>query len=77
MTLAKKKPNDDIHPDLAGAILKLRGQIEAFIEGKVAELKASPDGQGLPVQALLHSLTRGDSCRCRAAMNILADEESR
>ena len=72
MALAKRKPEPA--PDLAGEILRLRGQIESFIDGKVAELKAGRDGQSLPVEQLRHMLTRGDSCLCRAAMNILAEQ---
>jgi len=67
---------DDVplSPDLAGEILKLRGQVEAFLDGKVAELKAGRDGQSMPVEQLRHMLTRGDNCPCRVAMNILAEE---
>ena len=79
--LAKRKSNavlegDDVppSPDLAGEILRLRGQIESFIDAKVAELKAGRDGQSMPVKQLRLMLTRGDNCPCRVAMNILAEE---
>jgi hypothetical protein len=52
----------------------LKGEVDAFIDGKVAELKASADGQGLPLEVLRHSLTRGDSCSCRIAMKLLAGD---
>ena len=84
MALLKRKPNavlegDDVapSPDLAGEILKLRGQIEAFIDSKVMELKAGRDGAPLPVDFLRHQLTGGEtSCHCRAAMRILAAESN-
>ena len=71
MGLAKRK--DEPAPDLAGSILRLRGQIESFIGAKVAELKRSADGANQPVESLRQMLTRGDSCMCRVAMNILAE----
>ena len=82
MRLVKRKPNavlegDDVPPpapDLAGAILKLRGQVEAFIESKVLELKASADGRSQSIDVLRQMLTKGDGCACRVAMNILADQ---
>jgi hypothetical protein len=70
MLAAKKKQPQ---ADLGGEILRLRGQIEAFIGTKVAEAKASRDGASMPVEQLRHMLTRGDSCLCRAAMIILAE----
>jgi hypothetical protein len=57
--------------DLGGEILRLRGEIEAFIDAKVAEAKRSESGRDLPLGSLRHMLTRGDSCLCRAAINIL------
>ena len=82
MGLIKRKPNavlegDDVPPpapDLAGEILKLRGQIEAFIDAKVAILKASRDGRSQSVDFLRHMLTHGETCHCRGALNILMDE---
>jgi hypothetical protein len=81
MGLIKRKPNavlegDDVPrtPDLAGEILRLRGQVEAFLDAKIMELKASRDGASQPADFLRHQLTRGDSCACRVAMTVLADE---
>lgn len=72
MAFAKRKEQPAPPPDLAGQILKLRGQVEAFLDAKVAELKASRDGASIPVDQLRHMLTRGDTCNCRVAMNLLA-----
>jgi len=84
MGLIKRKPNavlegDDVAPltpDLAGAILKLRGQLDAFIQSKVMELKASRDGASQPIDFLRRQLTGGDNCLCRVTMSILADESN-
>jgi len=65
---AKRKPSP---PDLGGEILRLRGEIEAFIDGKVEEAKAARDGQSMPREQLRHMLTHGDQCRCHAALRIL------
>jgi hypothetical protein len=67
---AKKQPQ----VDLGGEILRLRGQIESFIDAKVAQLKAGRDGQSMPVEQLRLMLTHGDNCLCRCAMNLLAEE---
>jgi hypothetical protein len=72
---AKRKPEPvpdrKPEPDLGGEILRLRGQIESFIDAKVAELKAGRDGQSQPVEVLRHMLTQGDTCLCRAATRLL------
>jgi hypothetical protein len=59
--------------DLGGEILRLRGQIEAFIDAKVQELKRSRDGAGLPIEMLRHQLTGGGSCQCRVALKLLQE----
>ena len=61
-------------PDLAGEILKLRGQVEAFIEARVQELKASESGRSLPVEVLRETLTHGSGCLCAVAMAILSEQ---
>jgi hypothetical protein len=66
---AKKQPS----VDLGGEILRFRGQLEAFLDARVAELKAGRDGASIPVEQLRLMLTRGDGCLCRAATHILAE----
>jgi hypothetical protein len=73
MVVAKRKP--DPAPDLAGVIMQLRGEVESFLDGKIAQIKASRDGKDLPVEVIRQSLTRSDSCLCRVAMNILATSD--
>jgi hypothetical protein len=80
MAWAKRKLEGDNvpppTPDLAGEILRLRGQIETFIDQKLMELKGSRDGASQPIDFLRQQLTRGDSCACRVAMNLLADKSN-
>jgi hypothetical protein len=73
MGLAKRKPEPT--PDLAGTILRVQAEVKSFIDGKIAQVKASRDGKDLPVEAIRQSLTRGDGCLCRVAMNILATSD--
>jgi hypothetical protein len=68
---AKRKPEPA--PDLAGDILCLRGKAEALIDGEVARIKQSRDGQGLPVELIKQQVTRGNGCLCAVAMHILAE----
>jgi hypothetical protein len=35
--------------------------------------RSSRDGASIPVDQLRHMLTRGDTCNCRVAMNLLAE----
>jgi hypothetical protein len=72
MALAKRKPEPA--PDLTGEILRLRGQIERFIDAKVMQAKQTRDGQSMPIEQLRMMLTRGQSCLCAAAIGLLADE---
>lgn len=70
----KSEPAPAPAPDLAGEILRLRAQVEAFIDAKVAELKRSESGRSLPVDVLRQTLTHGSGCLCTVAMHILAEQ---
>jgi hypothetical protein len=72
MLATKRKPAPTT--DLVGEILKLRGQIEAFIDAKVAEIKASRDGGSLPADVIRLHLTHNSGCWCQIALNVLADK---
>ena len=82
MVFARRKSNavgDDVPPpapDLAGNILKLRGQVAAFLDAKVMELKNSRDGRSQSVDFLRHMLVHGETCHCRAALRVLADQSN-
>ena len=62
---------------LAARIEQARAEAEAFVEAKVRELKASPEGQSLPIDWLRHDL-RGrhgsHHCHCRVALSLLSQE---
>src|SRR5262245_49322510 len=53
-----------VGPSLAERLNQARAEAEAFIEAKVAELKASPEGQPLPIDWLRQDLRKrhGGSC---------------
>jgi hypothetical protein len=72
MITAKKKAPE---PTLAQRIEAIRDELEAFLDAKVAILKASPDGASQPLADLRHMITRGDSCLCRIVQRLL--EESK
>ena len=76
MGLIKRKPEPtpEPTPDLVGQILRMRGELESFIDGQVDRLKQTADGRSLPREVLRQSLTRNNSCLCAVAMNILADQ---
>lgn len=56
---------------LAERIEQARQEAEAFIDAKVAELKASADGRTQPIGALKLMITRGDTCACRIALRLI------
>lgn len=72
---AKKRPAHS-PADLTSEILRIRAEIGAFIESKVAEVKASRDGQFLFVGQIRQQLTRGDDCPCRVVVRLLEEEQA-
>jgi hypothetical protein len=46
--------------------------IVSRIRGAIAD-EAKKSYEGLPVQSLKHMILRGDSCRCRQALRLLAE----
>jgi hypothetical protein len=64
---AKKQPQRT----LAADIERLRSDLISFFEERVATLKQSRDGANLPIEALRHQLTRGDTCLCRVIRRLL------
>ena len=70
--LAKRKAEPA--PDLGGEILRLRGLIENYIDGKVAAIKASRDGSSIPVEQIRAMLTRNVQCGCAVVLSLLEAE---
>jgi hypothetical protein len=56
---------------LADRIKAARDEAEAFIDLKVAELKASPEGATLPVGVLRQQVTRHSKCACAVVLRHL------
>ena len=68
MGFARKKERTP--QDLAADIRQVRAEIDAFIEDRVAELKASSAGKSLPIGWLRHELTKFE-CPCEAALRLI------
>ena len=73
--LKTKQPKEEVSAEtsLAERLKQASAEAEAFIESKVAELKASPEGQLLPIDWLRNDLRNrtGGSCNCRCVLKIL------
>lgn len=63
-------------PTLAERIEQTRAECEAFIDKKVAELKAT-DGKKLPVDVIRLTLVGPYRCACHAAEKLLMKEAKR
>jgi len=80
-----KKPKQQPKPvevptSLAERLTQARAEAEAFIEAKVQELKAAPDGASLPLDWLRYNLRAdhggaGAGCNCRVALSLLEDKQ--
>ena len=68
MGFAKKKERS--LADLADDIRRVQAEIEAFIEDRLAELKASAAGRDLPLEWLRGELIRGQ-CSCQCALRLI------
>lgn len=72
--LKAKQPKPAEAPvSLAERIKQARAEAEEFIESKVSELKASPDGAILSVDWLRMNLRalNGGHCDCKVALSLL------
>ena len=61
---------DETLSGFANSENRVRHEIDRFVDRKVAELKSGQCGS-LPAEVLKQTLTRGDSCMCRAALRLL------
>jgi hypothetical protein len=59
-----------VAPSLADRIKAARAEAEAFIDQKVAELKAG-DGALLPIGVLRQQVTRHSRCACAVVLKLL------
>ncbi len=73
MIAAKKKPPE---PSLAERIQAFQVELDAFLDAKAAELKATREGRDLFIGGLKHMITRGDTCRCRIVARLLGDPDA-
>jgi len=77
--LKSKQPKQEASSeasDLATRIKNVCAEAEAYIDGKVLALKASPEGESLPVLWLDQDLRRrnGGNCSCRVALKLLESD---
>jgi hypothetical protein len=70
---APKQEVPAVVASLAARLEQARAEAGAFIESKVAELKALPEGQQLPIDWLRQNLRalNGGYCNCRVALSLL------
>jgi hypothetical protein len=70
MAIAAKKQQ----PDLGAEIERLRGDLLAFLDDKVAALKATRDGAGLPVEMLKRQIVGESNCLCQIVQRLIDEE---
>jgi hypothetical protein len=58
---------------LAERLKQAVAEADAFIDLKTAELKASPEGQLIPIGVLRQMITKHSRCACRAALALLSE----
>jgi hypothetical protein len=78
--LLKKQPQKEASSDasLADRIKETCSLAEKYIESRVAELKASPEGELLPVAWLasnIRATTRAGDCHCKCALALLEKDK--
>jgi hypothetical protein len=55
---------------LAFRVEQMQAEIEAYIDAKLAELKASNDGKSLPIESLRQMMTARDRCSCATVLRL-------
>lgn len=82
--LKKSQPQQETPPafqpkgSLPDRIRAAVAEAEAFVESKVQELKASPEGATLPIDWLRHNIyatARARGCHCRCALALIDQEK--
>jgi len=69
--IARKKERTP--QDLADDIRRVQAEIEAYIDDRVAEFKASSDGKNLPIGWIRNELTKF-GCPCEAALRLIDND---
>ncbi|MFY9837671.1 MAG: hypothetical protein WAK55_14635 [Xanthobacteraceae bacterium] len=75
MHAKRKREPERTSADLLSDLNRLHAEVEAFLDKKLAELKATRDGAGLPIQMLRRMLIGADPlCPCQLAQKLANDE---
>jgi hypothetical protein len=72
MALALKKKQFE---KLGADIERLRADLLAFLEERVAAAKRTQDGAGIPIEVLRHDILAGDPCWRRAVTRPLDESQ--
>jgi hypothetical protein len=60
--------------ELSASIARLQADLIAAIEERVAAIKQSQDGGGLPLEVCRQMVTRGDHCYCRIVDRLIKED---
>jgi hypothetical protein len=72
------KPEASAEVSLADRIRATCAEAEAYVEQRVRELKARPEGQSLPLDWLrqnAYAVAKARGCHCRCALSLLEDKK--
>jgi hypothetical protein len=69
--LARKKEQP---VDMAGELLRFKGLIDAFIDGRIEQIKASRDGCDLPREIIKQMVMGAGTCPCSCVAALLRKE---
>ena len=74
---AKALSTPEPSPTLAEKIKAARAEALEFIEAKVRELKAAPDGRQLPIEWIRQNLYAVNhvKCDCKLALKLLEEKQ--
>ena len=75
---AKALPTPEPSQTLADKINQARQEARDFIEAKVRELKAAPDGQLLPIDWIRQNLYAVNhvKCECKLAQKLIEEQDA-
>jgi hypothetical protein len=77
--LKTKQPQKEVsEASLAERIRATCAEAEAYVEARVKEIKARPEGQSLPLDWLrqnAHAVAKARGCHCRCALSLLEEKK--